>query len=196
VLSGQEAKKTLFGPGDAVILGGGTAQGIQKGNEYFVRRVVQDKYTETRSGVNPVSIHTAGSVQVVETQADVSIAVVTFSCDGVLVGDYLEPFEPAPVPAAENGDTPDYARPGRIILADDRRQQGSPGQFMVIDRGSDHGLKPGQRLTLFRTTLGGAGPVAKVGTATVFVVRPESAAIRIETSVDAVYVGDLVAVHR
>jgi hypothetical protein len=84
-----------------------------------------------------------------------------------------------------------------LILGDDRRQIGGAGEFMILDRGSDHGVKPGHRLTIFRHTLpDGTGPVSNVGLATVYVVRPETSIVRIEQSVDAVYVGDLVAIHR
>jgi hypothetical protein len=65
----------------------------------------------------------------------------------------------------------------------------------VLDRGSDHGLRQGQQLTIFRRTVAD-GPIATVGTATVYAVQPASTVVRIDTSVDAVYVGDLVAVHR
>jgi hypothetical protein len=196
VEQGRETHKNMFGTGDALVIRGGTAQGVQRGDEYYLRRVVQDMFTEPVRGVYPISIHTTGVVQIVETQADVSVGVVTYSCDGVIIGDYLERFEmPAP-PASQAGDTPDFARPGRVILADDRRQTGAAGAFMVLDRGSDHGLRAGQRLTIFRTTLKGAGPVATIGTATVYTVQAETSSIRIESSIDAVYVGDLVAVHR
>ena len=35
-----------------------------------------------------------------------------------------------------------------------------------------------------------------VGTATVYSVQPESSVLRVERSIDAVNVGDLVAIHR
>jgi len=67
---------------------------------------------------------------------------------------------------------------------------------MVLDRGSDHGLHVGQRLTVFRTTGGGTGPVARIAEATALVVNPENSVIRIDKTSDAVVVGDLVAIHR
>jgi hypothetical protein len=114
----------------------------------------------------------------------------------VLTGDYIERFELPTVPDTEIGTTPDFDRPGHLILGSERRQIGATGQFMVLDRGSDHGLKAGQRLTIFRPTAGGSGPAATIGTGKVYLVRPETSTVRIETSVDAVYVGDLVAIHR
>jgi len=67
---------------------------------------------------------------------------------------------------------------------------------MVLDRGSDHGLHAGQRVTIFRSTGGGTGPVARIAEATTLVVNAETSTIRIDKTSDAVLVGDLVAIHR
>jgi hypothetical protein len=196
VAAGRESRKTLFATGDAVVIRGGTAQGLKVGDEFYVRRVLDDRFTEPQPGVYPISVLTAGAVQVVEAQADSSIAVVTYGCDGVMEGDYLERYQRPVNPSVQVGTTPDFERPARLILGAERRQMAAPGEFMVVDRGSDHGLRPGQQLTVFRRTLADSGPIAMVATATVYTVQPESSLVRIETSLDAVYVGDLVAIHR
>ena len=196
VAAGREAKKSLFGVGDALVIRGGTAQGVKVGDEYFVRRVVDDRFSEQQPGVYRNSVHTAGAVQIVEAQADAAVATVTYACDGIMDGDFLEQYQRPVTPSAAVGTTPDFAHPGRFILGAERRQSAAAGQFMVVDRGSDHGLRPGQQLTVFRRTLPEGGPVATVGKATVYTVQPESSVVRIEATTDAVYVGDLVAVHR
>jgi hypothetical protein len=196
VAAGREARKSLFGVGDALVIRGGAAQGVKAGDEYFVRRVIDDRFNEQQPGVYRMSVHTAGAVQILEAEDEASIATVTYACDGVMEGDFLERFQRPAIPAAEVGTSPDYAHPGTLILGAERRQSAAAGQFMVVDRGSDHGLRPGQRLTIFRRTLPEGGPVATVGKAVVFTVQPESAVVRIESSLDAVYVGDLVAIHR
>jgi hypothetical protein len=196
VAAGRETGKGLFGIGDAVVVRGGTAQGVKAGDEYYVRRVVDDRFSEHEPGVYRNSVHTAGAVQILEAQDDASVATVTYACDGVMLGDFLEKFERPAIPAAAVGASPDYAHPARLILGSDKRQSAAPGQFMVVDRGSDHGLRPGQQLTIFRRTLAEGGPVVNVGKATVFTVLPESSVVRIESSLDAVYVGDLIAIHR
>jgi hypothetical protein len=198
IAAGRETTKKLFGPGDAVIVSGGTAQGVRTGDEFFVRRVVADNFTAPVAGQKPpISVHTSGMLRIVEAQTDVSIATITYGCDGIGQGDYLERFEAPVMPPGTPAGTPDFARPGRLILGDDRRQIGGAGEFMVIDRGSDHGLRPGQRITIFRQTLpDGSGPVSTVGLATVYVVRAETAVVRIDQTNDAVYIGDFVAIHR
>jgi hypothetical protein len=66
---------------------------------------------------------------------------------------------------------------------------------MVLDRGSDHGLRAGQQLTIYREETAG-GTIQRVGRGTVVTVMPESSMFRIDTARDAIYVGDKVAVHR
>jgi hypothetical protein len=197
-VAGRDFRKTLYGNGDAVVISGGSAQGLKPGDEFYARRVVGDYFTEPVRGAKPpVSIHTSGMVQILEVQTDVSIGIVTYGCDGVIEGDYLERFAPEPLPAGSVGNTPDFTRPGHVILGDDRRQIAGAGDFLVVDRGSDHGVRQGQQLTIFRHTLAdGKGPVARIGTATVYVVKPQTSIVRLENSVDAVYVGDLIAIHR
>jgi len=196
VRPGQEANRYLYATNDAIVLTGGSAQGLAVGQEYFVRRVVADRFTVPLSdGTSPISIHTAGWIKVVDVQATAAIAVVTHACDGIMEGDYIEPFTPPakPTPASTQG-TPDYANPAHLILGDERRQAGGQGSLMVIDRGSDHGLKAGQRLTIYRNASGGT--IFRVGDAAVVTVHPDSSLVRILSSHDAVYVGDLVAIHR
>ena len=67
---------------------------------------------------------------------------------------------------------------------------------MLINRGTDHDIRAGQTVTIFRETMGGKGPLLEVGQGTVLSVRPQTSLIRIDASREAVYLGDLVAVHR
>jgi hypothetical protein len=195
VVGGREHRKTLFGTGDALVIRGGATQGVKNGDEFFIRRVVNDRYNEHEPGVYPVSISTAGTARIVETQNDYSIAVITYGCDGVIDGDYLERYEPPVTAVAPVGTTPDYVQPAHLILGAERRQIGGPGEFMVLDRGTNDGIRQGQQLTIFRRTVAD-GPVGHVGTGTVYALQPESSVVRIDSSTDAVYVGDLVAIHR
>jgi len=66
-----------------------------------------------------------------------------------------------------------------------------PRRLMVIDRGSDRGIRPGQRITLFHQERGQKPTV--VGDAIVVAVRPDSATIRVERVMDAIVLGDYAA---
>ena len=143
----------------------------------------------------PISVHTTGTVQILEAQADASVAIIIHACDGVIEGDYLEKFEMPKMSSNETGTTADFARPAHLILGDDRRQIASPGQFMVLDRGSDHGVRPGQKLRFSepRSKARDRSPRSARQRCT---VRAQTSVVKIESSVDAIYVGDLVAIHR
>lgn len=196
ILAGAEPRRALFSSGDAVLINAGTSQGLRAGQHFYVRRVVTDRFAAKTGDSKPFSIHTAGWVTIAETQADVSVATIAESCDGILEGDYLEPLVMSPAAPAGAAGEPDFARPARVILGDERRQLGSPGSLMVIDRGSDHGLRPGQRLTLFRETLNGRGPVMTLGEAVVASTQHETSMVRIGRTNEEVQVGDLIAIHR
>jgi len=195
--AGREKGKALFGPDESLVINAGTAQGIKTGQEYYVRRVVADRFVGAAGDNVPrSSIHTAGWVRIVDAQPDSAIATVVKVCDAIEEGDYLEPFVKPETPTSEGSGEPDFANPGHLVLGDERRQMGAAGDLMVLDRGSDHGLKSGQHLTIFRTTGNGTGPIARIAEATVVVVSPETSTIRIDKTSDAVNVGDLVAIHR
>lgn len=195
---GREKGKALFGPDETLVIKAGTAQGVKPGQEYFVRRVIPDRFVRAAGdNVQRSSVHTAAWVRIVDAQTDTAIATVVKTCDAIEEGDYLEPFVKPPVPAdSETTGEPDFANPGHLVLGDERRQMGAAGDMMVLDRGSDHGLHGGQHVTIFRTTGDGTGPIARIAEATVVVVKPETSTIRIDKTSDAVNVGDLVAIHR
>jgi hypothetical protein len=194
ILGGEERGRAQFAPGDRVVINAGSSQGLQPGQKYFIRRIVTDPYAERLADVVPVSIQTAGWLTLVEVQTEQSVGTVTKSCDSIHDGDYLEPFTMPSVPAASPAGEPDFAHPGHVLLGGERRQVGATGGMMVLDRGSDHGLRPGQQLTIFRTTPD--GQIVRVGEATTVTVSPETSTIRLDYTRDAVYVGDRVAIHR
>lgn len=196
IVAGAEPRKALFARGETVLVNAGTSQGLRAGQHFYIRRVVPDRFALRPPESKAVSVHTAGWLTIVETQADTSVATVSETCDGVAEGDYLEPLVLPSAPAELAAGEPDYPRPGQVILGDDRRQLGTTDSLMVIDRGSDHGLRAGQRLTLFRQSLDGRGPVVKIGEATVMSTHPETSLMRIGATREEIQVGDLVAIHR
>lgn len=196
VIGGTERRKQLFGTGETILVNAGTSGGIQTGQHFFVRRVVQDRHAEATADIQPRSIHTAGWVTIVEAEADVSVATIEEACDGVQEGDFLQPLALPEAGAAVAAGVPDFAHPGQVILGDDRRQLGASGSLMVVDRGSDHGVRAGQRVTVFRPTVAGTGPVVAIGEAVIVSTQAESSVMRIRTSREAIQVGDKIALHR
>jgi hypothetical protein len=196
IVGGAEPSRALFAAGEIVLVNAGTDQGIQPGQHYFARRVIADRFAVQTTEAVPRSIHTGGWITILEVQANVSTARVSESCDGVSEGDYLEPLALSPAATPAEAGEPDYERPARLILADDRRHIGGGGSLLLLDRGSVHGLRPGQRLTVFRRALDGTGPVVTIGAAFVAKADVETSLVRIESAREPVQVGDLVAIHR
>lgn len=210
VLGTYEHGRLLFGPNDAVVVNAGTNQGLRPGQQYYVRRVVHDRFTGWTMPSSAISIHTSGWVRIDEAQADASVATIVQACDGVMYGDYLEPFADPVLPADTRvTGEPDFDHPAHIAMGDEKRQTGAPGALMMLDQGADHGLRAGQTITIYRAaprdpmrmtgygpTLEAPAPTERVGSARVLSVLPQSAVVRIESSREAIYVGDFAAVHR
>jgi hypothetical protein len=110
-------------------------------------------------------------------------------------GDWLAPFKPEPVRAPEPVGLPAYDRAARILLIDAGQLIGASRRLMVIDRGSDNGIRVGQRLTLFRPRARSATP-AIVGEAVVVALRVDSATIRVQNASDVIALGDSAAPQR
>ncbi|MGD9905806.1 MAG: carboxypeptidase-like regulatory domain-containing protein [Vicinamibacterales bacterium] len=192
----DEPGRRLYGRGDVLVLDVGTDIGLETGQNLVVRRRFHAgdrgrKASQTLSGEQ-----TAGLIQIVETAATTSVAVVVYTCGELFAGDSVEPFDALPMWTAQGLRSPQYDDPAHVILGEHGQTLGAPRQLMVIDRGAAQGAARGQRLTIFRRSLGERGPVIQVADAIIIAVRPESATIRIERASDAVTVGDLVALHR
>lgn len=192
----DEPGRRLYGRGDVLVLDIGADLGIESGQNLVVRRrfLTGDR---TRQFVRSSGgEQTAGLIQVVEAGAATSVAVVVYACGELFAGDTVEPFDALPMWTAQGLRTPHFDDPAHVILGEHGQTLGAPRQLMVIDRGAAQGAERGQRITIFRRSLGDQGPVVQVADAIIIAVRPESATIRIERASDAVSVGDLVALHR
>ena len=192
----DEENRTVFGVRDVLLLDIGHDFGAAVGQNYVVRRRfrIGDKTAPLKMAT--LGDQTAALVQVVETHAATSVAVVVYTCGELFAGDSIEPFEPLPLLSARLSGAPRFEDPAKIILGEYGHSIAAPKQLMVIDRGTADGAERGQRLTIFRRVQGPRGPVSRIADAVVIAVREHSATIRIERASDAVSIGDLVALHR
>ena len=192
----DEPGRRLYGRGDVLVLDIGADLGLETGQNLVVRR----RFLTGDRGMKPTRAgsgeQTAGLIQIVEAGSDSSVAIVVYACGELFAGDTVEPFDALPMWTAQGLRTPQYDDPAHVILGEHGQTLGAPRQLMVIDRGAAQGAERGQRLTVFRRSLGERGPVVQVADAIIIAVRPESATIRIERASDAVTIGDLVALHR
>ena len=202
------AVRELFGPGDTLVISGGSDAGIQPGQRFFVRRVVP---AITTTGPTPRStIHTTGWVQILGVDTMVSTATIVHACDGIQFDDYLEPFE-APMIAARPvpGNTPHYDNMGHIVTGVEGVHTAAPGNLMTIDRGTDAGVVLGQRYLVFRNkrdqhldmtgrskafaATAANAPLVEIGEVLVVAVRAGDATVQVVTARDPISNGDLIA---
>ncbi|HXH07305.1 MAG TPA: hypothetical protein VNI83_12040 [Vicinamibacterales bacterium] len=207
----------LYAPWHRLVINAGADHGLKPGQLFYVRRVVrppedpsfthlvttrasQDhRQTAAPGGSEPApvrafAIMTAGWIRLDAVEPARSIATILHACDGVMPGDYLEPFV-APVPPPELPDgTPDYASPARVLFGVERRALAGGRTLVVIDRGAKAGLKPGQRFTFFRPSA--AGPNVIVAEGIALLVSDDATMTRVERMRDAVLSGDFAAIHR
>jgi hypothetical protein len=192
IINGIDEKKELFGAGDRVVVGNIGSEGLTVGSLYYLRRAVAPtvRGTEEERWLN---LQTLGWVKVDRIEGTEAVATIVYSCDASETGDFLAPFEvpTAPKPIPDSGEA-DFGSAATVLFGPSRTSVTGESGLLVIDRGSDHDLKPGQMLTLFRRV----GPTARVqviGEGMVELVTPESATIQVTKSTAPVYRGDLAA---
>jgi hypothetical protein len=186
------ANNALYAKGDELFIDGGTANGLEVGRNVVARRT----FRVSGDPGGATGEHTAGLLQIVAAGERESVAVVIYACDELMRGDRLAAFKPEPRRTPEPAGMPAYDNAARIVLVDVGQLIGAPRRLMVIDRGSDNGVRVGERLTLFRRPRLGADTPSVVGDAVVVAVRIDSATIRVERATDIISLGDWAAPQR
>jgi len=194
ITGGVELKHALFGAGDKIVIGNVGTEALRVGTTYYIRRVAPPtvKGTEDEQWLN---LQTLGWARVDEIDGTQAVATIVYSCDAAETGDFLAPFDvpTVPKPIPDSGQA-DYGNAGTVLFGPSRTTVAGESGLIVIDRGSDHDLKPGQMMTLFRREAGGR--VQVLGEGMVEVVTPESATVRLTKTIQPVYRGDLAAARR
>ena len=192
----DDAGRALLGPNDLLRIDAGEKQGVADGQNLVVRRRFETGERFAPKKLQTYGEQTVGLVQIVETHADTSVAIVVYACGEISAGDAIERYVPQPAFFAVAPGSPRFDEPARITTGEYGQQAASAGQMMVIASGIMQGVQQGQLLTIFRRAASHSGPVNIIGDGVIVAVRADSATIRIERASDAVMVGDLVAIHR
>lgn len=152
----RENIQDSYAQGQVVFLNKGREQGIQSGAVYYVIRplgTVKHPFTKKRVGT---FVRELGMLRVVEVQASTAVAEVIVSCDQILLGDLLKPYEEQTAPTARD------ARPlprfgegsgganGQIIMSPELREYFSANNVVYIDLGNRQGVQKGDYFTIYR----------------------------------------------
>jgi hypothetical protein len=187
--------RTLFGDRELLVIGGGTAAGVELGQQFFIRRTIT--YGTSKA---PRGARTLGWLRIIAVNETTAIGLVNQVCGGIVVGDYLAKFV-APVVSAdiekdETPGQPDFTTLGHIVAGNEDRVVAGAGDLVLIDWGQSQGLTSGARFAIYRDP-GLAGlPLASVGEGVVISTSRTMALTRVTRARDAIFSGDYVAMRK
>ena len=197
VTGGQAlGKRVAWGPGDLITINAGKNNGMQVGQEFFVRRLQKERdRAVTRE--TPGTIRTAGWIRVYAVEDEMSLATIQYACDNVETGDYLEPFTlPAAAPRGPKAGKPEKGNYARVIAGNDRKQVFGAGEYIVIDRGKDHGIVPGSQFVVYNDKKQTGNFLFESDDAVAVDVRETSSTLHITFSRMQVTVNDYVSMRK
>lgn len=184
--------------GDIVYVDGGSAKGLAAG-EQFSAVLPMQRITHPVTG-QPFGryYHYLGRIRLLSVQETTAIAEIVESCEGLVVGSYLKPFEAQPVPIGRTSlmrppnfpTTAEKLKDAPVILFAQHGISALGVDHVVqIDRGSEDDLTPGDIFTIYRENREGLPPVV-LGELAVLAVQEHSAVAKIIESRYTIYIGD------
>lgn len=144
--------------GDLLVINGGADKGVKAGDLYSVVRPKGEVHSRwTKKGRLGYYVQELGVLEVVSVKPDVSWARLRTTCDTVLSGDLLMPFQPRTSPVYESSPRMNLfadqsgKASGRIFLARDLQEVLTRDNIVYVDLGSEDNVAAGDRLTIYRT---------------------------------------------
>jgi hypothetical protein len=197
ITGGQDSfVRRIYASGDLVTINAGKNNGIEVGQEYYVRRLLIDK-REPISRDFPIAISTTGWIKVYAIDDEMSLATVTHACDTIEIGDYLEPFKLPVVPTvSKDRPKPERDNYGKVLVGTDRRTSFGKGDYLVINRGSDFGIEVGSQFVLYRDKKQAENFLFLIGEGVATEVKSDMTTVQVTMSLDAINAGDYVALRR
>jgi len=164
LVSGEQSNvKIMFARGDYVTINRGQDKGVRVGDRYSVVRQESDSlqvnwFKWQAKLMKAMGIHyvDAGQLRVVNVQAKTAIAEVSLSCDYMLRGDIVLPFQERPEPAFKDPSAFDHFAPisgkpvAMIVESKDYQQSAGQGNTFYVNLGTERGVKVGDYFRIFR----------------------------------------------
>jgi len=163
VISGPESySQAWYSTGETVFINRGSSNGVKVGDEYLVTRPITDP-SETRWFRWQLELMEAmgtiwkdiGRIRVVHVRPDVSVAQITYACDPLQRGDYIQAFAPRPAPPLRSDPFDPFAPETRrgdsmVVLSRDFRQTLGQNDIIYINAGRAQGVNTGDYVRIFR----------------------------------------------
>ena len=168
--------KEMISSGDIVYIRPANRARLIPGTRYTIYRTLRpvlDPITKKDYGVQHYIL---GVLDITQTENKYSIAKVTRSFGGIKVGDKIMPFIRRSPSIGKIASQPNLT--GKIIMAERRNSVIGDKVIAFIDRGERHGVRPGQKYSIFYQETGRLDKNAKV-----------------RSNLDTVDYGELIVVH-
>jgi hypothetical protein len=159
----QSNVKILFGRGDHVTINRGQDKGVRVGDRYSVVRAEKDPlevnwFRWQAKLMKAMGTHylDSGQLRIVNVQAKTAVAEVTLSCDYMLRGDIVLPFQERPEPTFKDPSVFDHFAPisgkpvAMVVESKDYQQSAGQGNTFYVNLGTDKGVKVGDYFRIFR----------------------------------------------
>lgn len=194
--AGATVKFGLF-TGDIIYIDGGRAGGLSPGTQFTVIVPGNPIVHPVRKEVVGRYYRYLGRVRILSVQDTTAIAEIVQTCDPILIGAFLTPFEPEPVPLGRSTALRpvNYPAPAEklqsspaIIYAKDDILSLGADHVVHVDLGEDD-VTPGDMYTIYRDNRSGLPPVV-VGELAVLSVHKHFAVAKILESRYPVHLGD------
>ena len=189
--------KSGLATGDVVYVNGGRAGGLSAGALYTVIVPGRPIVHPLREEVVGRYYRYLGRLRILSVQETTAIAEIIYTCDAILVGSFLTPFEPEPVPLGRST----AMRPVNFPAAAEKLQ-GAPSIVYAKDDilalGADHVVHidigeqdatPGDMYTIYRENRPGMPPIV-LGELAVLSVHKHFSVARIIESRYPIHLGD------
>jgi hypothetical protein len=195
----REDERQIYSDGDVVYVNKGRVDGLESGQVFMVleipkhHRVLEEARSVYRFGDLAFKRGRARILDIGETK---STAVLEKSCDAVVLGSFLVPFEPQESLMGKDlgFDVPPFKADGVsgevVYLQTDYNQVGS-GHWALIDLGAVDGMNRGQQLIIYREMYEGA-PLMLFGNVVVVDVQEETSTVKVLSCRDAIRPGDYI----
>jgi hypothetical protein len=164
LISGEESNsKVIFVRGDYVFINRGSAQGVRLGDRFSLVRPDKDpddvqwfKWQHKLLKAMGTRYIDAGELEVTGVQANVSTAIITFSCDYMQRGDIALPLTARPEPPYKPAERFDRFAPpsgksvGMLVTGLEYANTYGKNNSVYVNLGSNQGVKVGDYFRVFR----------------------------------------------
>jgi len=177
--------------GGLIVINRSDDDGLAIGQRYVAQRMRADKQLFSARNEDFGDLRVAGVVTVRAIDENNALASIDFACDSVETGDMLEPYIERYLPSvAMPALKPLFTDRARLLFGVDNRVMFGTGDVFSIERGTVHGVTPGDRYAIYRDFHNNL-PLVYVADVVVMTVEGLTSRVVVTQTVDSIEPGDI-----